>query len=197
MQIVLEIILLRFGNISFWFLPPPHWPQYNKGKCNKKKIPPEVSEEICFVGWTKAFKACSDLPLLELLVLQVNSSEAENQTGKSKYSYIELCQRFSQTVWFSHLGLPCFSLCFSTQPCVTRRKTARRTRFVNIPARESPTARVLQAFTVTSVKVLNTGRRSPQAAGQVEGQTGVFKEELCYPTGIWSCALEEAAVMMD
>lgn len=28
-------------------------------------------------------------------------------------------------------------------------------------------------------------------------QTGVFEEELCYPTGIWNSALEEAAVMMD
>lgn len=37
------------------------------------------------------------------------------------------------------------------------------------------------------------------AAGRWAGreQTGVFKEELCYPTGIWSSALEEAAVMMD
>lgn len=37
------------------------------------------------------------------------------------------------------------------------------------------------------------------AAGSWAGRelTGVFEEDLCYPTGIWSSALEEAAVMMD
>ncbi|KAF3835743.1 hypothetical protein F7725_028301 [Dissostichus mawsoni] len=39
------------------------------------------------------------------------------------------------------------------------------------------------------------GTELSAAAGQVAAE--VFQEELCEPTGIWSCALEEAAVMME
>lgn len=65
-------------------------------------------------------------------------------------------QIFPHAVWFLHLSL---SLCFffffffHTQPRV-KTKTARSSRSVNTPARESPTAHVLRASTVTSVKVL-------------------------------------------
>lgn len=84
------------------------------------------------------------------------------------------------------------------QPRV-KRTAAARTRFVNKPARESSTALVLQASMATSVKVACTWLRLMLSAGSWAGreQTGVFKEDLCYPTGIWSSALEEAAEMMD
>lgn len=47
-----------------------------------------ASMEICFIViWmNQPFKSPSNLPLSELVTLQVNSTEAENQTGKSKYS---------------------------------------------------------------------------------------------------------------
>lgn len=80
-----------------------------------------------------------------------------------------------------------------------KKRTARRTSSVNTPAQESTTARVRRASTVTSVKVMCSwsGWHSLMAPGQVERQAGIFEEELCYPTGIWIPALEEAPVMMD
>lgn len=114
---------------------------------------------------------------------QVKASAAPVKALAKRFLILFTSQRFT----FFHL-----------QPRV-KSWTARRTRSVNTPARESTTARVFQASTVTTVKVLCSwpGWCSLQAAGQVERQTGVFEEELCYPTGIWIPALEEAAVMMD
>lgn len=86
---------------------------------------------------------------------------------------------------------------FHLQPCV---KTARSSRYVNTAALEPTTVHALQDTMGTSVKVLYTRPAWGLLAGSWAGskqQTRVFEEELCYPTGIWSAALEEAAVMMD
>lgn len=47
-------------------------------------------------------KACSCLPLSELVVLQVNSTEAENQTGKSKSSYSSSSAKYLHLQFVSH-----------------------------------------------------------------------------------------------
>lgn len=118
-------------------------------------IPPEVSEEMCFIViWmNQTFKARSFLRLSEVVMLQDNSTEVENQTGKSMYSYsLKLCQFFFFNMQFDSYTTTCHvPVHMQTR---VRRKIARRTRIVNTPARESPTAHVLQASTVTSVKVL-------------------------------------------
>lgn len=48
------------------------------------------------------FKACSCLPLSELVVLQVNSTEAENQTGKSKSSHSSSSAKYLHLQFVSH-----------------------------------------------------------------------------------------------
>lgn len=115
----------------------------------------QVNHYYYVIWMNQTCKTCSCFPLAELVVPQVNSTEAENQTGKSRHSYRKNVARF----FFSSPSLKVWVLKFEPdsllfmQPRV-KGETVRSTRFVNTPALESTTAHVLRASTVTSVKVL-------------------------------------------
>lgn len=75
-------------------------------------------------GWTKPFKACSDLPVLELLALQVNSTEAENQTGKSRHGssfakdfHVQFDSHVRFSILLFHAGLCDEEDCKNNQIC--------------------------------------------------------------------------------
>lgn len=143
----------------------------------------------------QTFKARFFLPLPELLVLQDNSTEAENQTGKSKYIYSDS---------FAY----CFHIKFDIYTAVC-------CAFPHLASCEEEDCKKHQICEYTSSGISNCTcapgfygdkcegivhlARLTLTAGSWAGreQTVVFKEELCDPTGIWSSALEEAAVMMD
>lgn len=111
---------------------------YKPGQINLHSyIPPEVSDPL-------TLKARLYLPLSELVVLQVNATE--NQTGKSSASALPVC--LVSLVHSSYAMLPP-----RMQPRARRTATAASTGFVETPAPEPLTARVLQASTGTSVKV--------------------------------------------
>lgn len=126
------------------------------------------------------------------MALQLNSTEAVNQTGNGKCGYGENFAKIVHVQLDSHTT-SCDTF-YHLQLCV-KGMTARHTRSVNTPAPGLTTARALRASTATSVKVLRTRPTAGSWAGRE--QTGVFEEELCYPTGMWSSALEEAAAMID
>lgn len=117
-------------------------------------------------------KGLSYLHLTELLVLQVNSTEADNQTGKSKSGWR---LRFAP---LSSRGRSNIRVVLCAQRRRAATETATRTGRVNPPARGSTAADALRASMATSAKVLAAA-------------------EPCSPAGMWSPALEEAAVMMD
>lgn len=179
------------------------WRQLSlRGGLKKKNlnslITPEVSQEICCVGIWMNQTLLKHVPVFRSqnwwCFRSIQLRRKTKQVKASPATAQALPNIFTSCLFLT----PHTAMLWHIQPRV-KRKTARRTRFVNTPARESPTAHVLQASTATSVKVFHTPPRLTLTAGSWAGreQTGVFKEELCYPTGIWSSALEEAAVMMD
>lgn len=135
-------------------------------------IPPQVTEEIPFVGWTKPFKVCSHLPVSELLVLQVNSTEAENQTGKSKFCFSSSFARNVNMVFHSHTSA-CRAFPYAF-PC----SLVWRGRLQEEPdlwIHQHGSLQLHVCFRLLRWQVWRyTGLCSRQAAGQVEGQTGFF-----------------------
>lgn len=109
-------------------------------------------------------------------------------------------QIFPHAVWFLHLSLSlCFFFFFSIRSPVWRRRLQEA---ADLWTHQLGNLQLHMCCGLLRWQVWRYCTPGPGwllAAGSWAGrkQTGVFKEELCYPTGIWSSALEEAAVMMD
>ncbi len=141
----------------------------------------------------QTFKACSCLPLSELVVLQVNSTEAENQTGKSKYSYsFAKCSH----IRFDSYTAACHAFLYAAS---CEEEDCKKHQICEHTGSGISNCTCAPGFYGDKCEGIGHLARLTLRAGSWAGreQTGVFKEELCYPTGIWSSALEEAAVMMD
>lgn len=130
--------------------------------------------------WIKPFQARSCLPLSELVVLQVNSTDAENQTGKSKYS--SSCS-FAK---YFHLQFdPHISACHAFYIC----SLMQRGRLQGEPDLWIHQLGNLQLHMCSRLLwwqmwrywTLGPGWRSLQAAGQVESRPGYLKRSSAIP----------------
>lgn len=158
-------------------------------------IPPQVTEEIPFVGWTKPIKVCSHLPVSELPVLQVNSTEAENQTGKSSSASAQALPE--SLTWCSTLTpqpAVLFHMLFCAASC--DEEDCKKNQICEYTSTGVSNCTCASGFYGDKCEGMPAGAHG-RRLGRYRGRLGFFNEELFYPTVTWSRAREEAAVMMD
>lgn len=128
------------------------------------------------------------------MTLQVNSTEAENQTGKSKYSYSFAKIFHIHTLILSPHPVPAFP-----SAALCEEENCKKNQICEYTSSGLYNCTCAPGFYGDNCEGIVHLAGLTATAGSWAGreQTRVFEEELCYPTGIWSSALEEAAVMMD